>query len=135
MIDQAQVVPEEDRPEEALVVARRLAALDAPAEIWYASDRAFTQAEESAAAPADPAVTADQLQAYLLKHQVYVLPGKYFYWAHPERGQRYIRVALARNSDMFAQTMMVMRDALALMPALDVPPHLHNLQIAEAAHV
>lgn len=55
MIDQAQVVPEEDRPEEALVVARRLAALDAPAEIWYASDRAFTQVEDAAAvaAPAD----------------------------------------------------------------------------------
>jgi predicted small integral membrane protein len=50
MIDQAQVVPQEDRPEEALVVARRLAALDAPAEIWYASDRAFTQVKDTTTA-------------------------------------------------------------------------------------
>jgi hypothetical protein len=61
MIDQAEVVPQEDRPEEALVVARRLAALDAPAEIWYASDRAFTPAEDStkSAAPADASKPAD----------------------------------------------------------------------------
>jgi hypothetical protein len=55
MIDQAEIVPEEDRPEEALVVARRLAALDAPAEIWYASDRAFTAAETSAPSAPDGA--------------------------------------------------------------------------------
>ncbi len=48
MIDQAQVVPEEDRPEDALVVARRLAALDAPAEIWHASDHALPQVEAGA---------------------------------------------------------------------------------------
>lgn len=39
LIDQAQVTPEEDAPDEALVVARRLAALDAPGQIWLASDR------------------------------------------------------------------------------------------------
>jgi hypothetical protein len=47
MIEQAEVVPEEDRPEEALVVARRLAALDAPAEIWHASDHALPATEAS----------------------------------------------------------------------------------------
>lgn len=39
LIDQADAAPVEDRPEEALAVARRLAALDAPGEIWGASDR------------------------------------------------------------------------------------------------
>ncbi len=39
LLDQAQPVPVEDHPEEAVAVARRLAALDAPAEIWHASDR------------------------------------------------------------------------------------------------
>jgi len=38
LIDQARVMPVEDRPEEALSVARRLAALDSPAEIWVATD-------------------------------------------------------------------------------------------------
>ena len=49
MIDQAAVKPEEDHPEEALVVARRLAALDAPSEIWLASDRPLTAKEGEAA--------------------------------------------------------------------------------------
>lgn len=39
-LDRAETVPMEDRPEEALAVARRLAVLDAPGEIWLASDRA-----------------------------------------------------------------------------------------------
>ncbi len=38
ILDQAKVAPIEDRPEEALAVAERLAALDAPAEIWQATD-------------------------------------------------------------------------------------------------
>ncbi|GAA6168368.1 aminotransferase class I/II-fold pyridoxal phosphate-dependent enzyme [Sessilibacter corallicola] len=54
----------------------------------------------------NPDVTSDQLQQVLVERNVYVLPGKYFYWAHPERGQRYIRVALARNTDMFTQAMI-----------------------------
>jgi hypothetical protein len=39
-IQQTTVRPVEDDPEAALLVARRLAALDAPAEIWHTSDRA-----------------------------------------------------------------------------------------------
>ncbi len=53
----------------------------------------------------DPDINADQLQEKLKIHNVYVLPGKYFYWAHPERGQRYIRIALARDSDIFLGAM------------------------------
>lgn len=60
----------------------------------------------------DPDLSADQLQAYLLKHQIYVLSGKYFYWHNVERGQRYIRVALARDPHMFGQAMAALRRAL-----------------------
>jgi hypothetical protein len=80
MIDQAQVVPEEERPEEALVVARRLAALDSPGEIWYASDRAFTGAEASVPAAADGAAAKEAKK-----------PGA------PEPRQRFIDVALKES--------------------------------------
>ena len=61
---------------------------------------------------ADPDVSADDLQAYLLEHQIYVLSGKYFYWAHPAQGQRYIRIALARDPHVFGQALSALRRAL-----------------------
>ena len=60
----------------------------------------------------DPRWSADDLQAYLLEHQVYVLSGKYFYWSQPQKGQRYIRIALARDTAVFAQAMGAIRTAL-----------------------
>ncbi|SAI73095.1 threonine-phosphate decarboxylase [Bordetella ansorpii] len=60
----------------------------------------------------DPDVSADALQAHLLDYNVYVLSGKYFYWSNPERGQRYIRLALARNQPMFAAAIATMGQAL-----------------------
>ena len=41
LLEQAIVVPVEDRPQDAMVVAQRLAKLDAPSEIWLASDQAL----------------------------------------------------------------------------------------------
>ena len=49
MLDQARVLPIEDRPREAMAAAVRLAALDAPAEIWLASDRGVDMPEDAAA--------------------------------------------------------------------------------------
>ncbi|AWV00666.1 aspartate/tyrosine/aromatic aminotransferase [Burkholderia sp. JP2-270] len=60
----------------------------------------------------DERITADRLHAHLLKYNVYVLPGKYFYWKNPERGQRFIRIALARDPEMFKQAMAAMKMAL-----------------------
>jgi aspartate/methionine/tyrosine aminotransferase len=37
----------------------------------------------------------------LLARDVYVLPGTYFFWNHRHRGNRYVRVALAREPRMF----------------------------------
>jgi bifunctional pyridoxal-dependent enzyme with beta-cystathionase and maltose regulon repressor activities len=62
----------------------------------------------------DPSMSADDLQAYLLDHQIYVLSGKYFYWNHPAQGQRFIRIALARDPHMFGQAVAALRRALDL---------------------
>jgi len=58
------------------------------------------------------AMRADDVQNFLLGHQIYVLPGQYFYWKHPDRGQRFIRVALAREQALFAEAMERMEAAL-----------------------
>ncbi|RJQ81530.1 aminotransferase class I/II-fold pyridoxal phosphate-dependent enzyme [Pseudonocardiaceae bacterium YIM PH 21723] len=57
-------------------------------------------------------LTATKLQARLFDDEVYVLPGTYFYWNTPDNGERYIRIALAREPEMFAAAMRVMREAL-----------------------
>ncbi|WP_434609657.1 aminotransferase class I/II-fold pyridoxal phosphate-dependent enzyme [Pseudomonas sp. D2-30] len=57
-------------------------------------------------------VSADDLQAYLMAYEVYVLPGKYFYWSQPQAGQKYIRLALARKPEEFEQAVRTI--ALAL---------------------
>lgn len=59
-----------------------------------------------------PDLTATQLQEQLFEHQIYVLPGTFFYWDDPDRGQRYIRVALARRPEEFADAMTAMRKVL-----------------------
>ncbi|HDT1677214.1 TPA: aminotransferase class I/II-fold pyridoxal phosphate-dependent enzyme [Enterobacter hormaechei subsp. steigerwaltii] len=60
----------------------------------------------------DPAWSADDLQAYLLERNIYVLSGKYFYWSDPQKGQRYIRLALARETPLFASAIDAIRSAI-----------------------
>lgn len=57
-------------------------------------------------------LTATQLQRILHGHGIYVLPGTYFYWSEPERGERYVRMALARDPDMFRSAMVTLRRVL-----------------------
>jgi len=57
-------------------------------------------------------LTATELQRRLIDEQVYVLPGTYFYWSRPEEGERYIRIALARQPETFAAAMTAMREVL-----------------------
>jgi len=57
-------------------------------------------------------LTASELQRRLLDEQVYILPGTYFFWNQPEKGERYIRIALARESDTFAAAMVAMKEGL-----------------------
>lgn len=61
----------------------------------------------------DPRIKATELQEYILqKKNVYVLPGTYFYWDDHERGQQYIRVALARDTSMFERAIKLVREAV-----------------------
>ncbi len=57
-------------------------------------------------------LSGDDLQAYLLEHQAYVLPGRYFFWSNPELGRSYIRLALARDPGAFEDALQVIRQAL-----------------------
>lgn len=57
-------------------------------------------------------VTATQLQVTMLEHEVYVLPGTFFYWNEPERGERFVRIALARQPEHFAGAARRMREVL-----------------------
>ncbi|MEV4614427.1 aminotransferase class I/II-fold pyridoxal phosphate-dependent enzyme [Kitasatospora sp. NPDC049258] len=57
-------------------------------------------------------LTASALQAELYDSEVYVLPGTFFYWNEPSRGERFIRLALAREPKVFASAMERLREVL-----------------------
>ncbi|MFD9737439.1 pyridoxal phosphate-dependent aminotransferase [Umezawaea sp. NPDC059074] len=57
-------------------------------------------------------LTATRLQEKLLENEVYVLPGTYFYWNEPVKGERFIRLALAREPEMFDGAMRALREVL-----------------------
>jgi len=57
-------------------------------------------------------LSGDDLQAYLLEYQAYVLPGRYFFWSNPQLGRSYVRLALARDPGSFEAAMQVIRQAL-----------------------
>lgn len=57
-------------------------------------------------------LSAETLQRELLSEEVYVLPGTYFYWNTPDRGDRFVRLALAREPEMFRLAMDRMRKVL-----------------------
>jgi aspartate/methionine/tyrosine aminotransferase len=56
----------------------------------------------------DHSLTGLELKRLLDEHGVFVLPGYYFFWHDRRQGEKFIRVALARDADMF-------RDAASLL--------------------
>ncbi|MEI7030259.1 aminotransferase class I/II-fold pyridoxal phosphate-dependent enzyme [Streptomyces pratensis] len=58
------------------------------------------------------ALTATALQSVLFDEEVYVLPGTFFYWNTPAKGERYVRLALAREPEVFAGAMERTRKVL-----------------------
>lgn len=58
----------------------------------------------------DPLLPASQLQADLTEFGIHLLPGTHFYWSRPSFGERFVRVALARDPDDFASAMGVLRE-------------------------
>jgi aspartate/methionine/tyrosine aminotransferase len=51
----------------------------------------------------DHPLNALELKRILDEHGVFVLPGNHFFWHDPRQGEKYIRVALARDADMFRE--------------------------------
>jgi aspartate/methionine/tyrosine aminotransferase len=61
----------------------------------------------------DSTIKATKLQEYILEQRnVYVLPGTYFFWEDRERGEQYIRVALARDTKVFEPAITLVREAV-----------------------
>lgn len=61
----------------------------------------------------DSKIKATGLQEYILKKkQVYVLPGTYFFWDDRKRGEQFIRIALARDTEMFEPAIKLVREAV-----------------------
>jgi aspartate/methionine/tyrosine aminotransferase len=61
-----------------------------------------------------PTLTATELQRLGAKSDVYILPGKFFLWSQPSKGDQYIRLALARDADMFTSAVTNLRATLDL---------------------
>ncbi|MEV6673336.1 pyridoxal phosphate-dependent aminotransferase [Streptomyces sp. NPDC051162] len=59
-----------------------------------------------------PELTATGLQRDLTSDGLYLLPGRYFYWSEPGKGERYLRIALARDPQMFSAAMTRLAAAL-----------------------
>lgn len=59
-----------------------------------------------------PELTATELQRLLAEAEVYVLPGRFFYWSQPDRGEAFVRFALARDPQVFSDAMTRMREVL-----------------------
>ncbi|CAD5966632.1 Putative aminotransferase [Planktothrix tepida] len=72
----------------------------------------------------NPNLTATELQKILYEGGVYVLPGTYFFWCNPEQGERYIRIALARDTDNFVEGMSLIRQILSQLDTTLSPPPL-----------
>jgi aspartate/methionine/tyrosine aminotransferase len=51
----------------------------------------------------DHGLNGMELKQILDEHGVFVLPGHYFFWHDPRQGEKFIRVALTRDADMFAE--------------------------------
>ncbi len=59
-----------------------------------------------------PELTATELQRELTADGLYLLPGRYFYWSEPGKGESYLRIALARDPQMFSAAMTRLAAAL-----------------------
>lgn len=59
-----------------------------------------------------PNLKATELQKILYEEKVYVLPGTYFFWHNPDQGEKYVRIALARDTENFVEGMSLIKDIL-----------------------
>ncbi|XYH95780.1 pyridoxal phosphate-dependent aminotransferase [Sorangium sp. So ce1128] len=59
-----------------------------------------------------PRLSATELQRVLVRQEVYLLPGTYFFWSDHEKGNAYMRIALARDPKMFTEAITRLRGIL-----------------------
>ncbi len=57
-------------------------------------------------------IQSSQLKTYLTEFDIHILPGTFFFWNSPQRGERFIRLALARNTETFEPAVRALRDAV-----------------------
>lgn len=60
----------------------------------------------------DEKVKATELKEYLTKFGIHVLPGTYFFWHDRAIGEQYIRIALARNTEVLEPGLQALRKAV-----------------------
>ena len=61
-------------------------------------------------------IKAEDLQRTILAKGVYVLSGNYFFWHNHAEGDRYMRIALARNTEVFEPAIKLVRQVLDEYP-------------------
>lgn len=59
-----------------------------------------------------PTLSAAELQRHAAQDGIYLLPGTFFFWSQPSRGESYVRVALARDPHLFGEAMVRLRAGL-----------------------
>jgi aspartate/methionine/tyrosine aminotransferase len=57
----------------------------------------------------DYPISAMELKGVLDQHGIFVLPGNHFFWRNRHKGDRFIRVALTRDADMFRDAATLLR--------------------------
>ena len=60
----------------------------------------------------DTSIKATKLKEYLTQFGIHVLPGTYFFWNDKEIGEHYIRIALARNTEVLEPGLQALRKAI-----------------------
>ncbi|QFS47274.1 pyridoxal phosphate-dependent aminotransferase [Nostoc sphaeroides] len=64
----------------------------------------------------DSSIKSTELQEFLFQAKgVYILPGTFFYWSNHPQGEKYIRIALARDTDNFMQGMKLLKEGLEIL--------------------
>lgn len=62
-------------------------------------------------------IRASDLHKYIRERGVYVLPGTYFFWSNHAKGEKFIRIALARDTQFFNEAIRRLRVILDELPA------------------
>jgi len=54
----------------------------------------------------------NKLFSYLLSNNIHLLPGHFFYWKNPDKGKRYLRVALLKPEQLYYKSVYYLKEIL-----------------------